>query len=317
MKTKAKRTIDYLRISVTDRCNLRCVYCTPVNGVPHFAKEDILNFDEIVQLVKIFASLGVRFLRITGGEPLIRRELSKVISMLNEIKGIEEISLTTNGLLLEHYARELKAAGLKRVNVSLDTLKSERFQRLARGGSLEKVLSGIKRALDVGLKPLKLNVVLMRGMNDDEIPDFVRFSKDTGVWVRFIEYMRISPLWNSDHYFPIEEAKKICYDNFELTKLDTQGPGPAEYFRVDGMGVVGFIKTKLENCMDCRRLRLTSVGELKLCLYQTRGIDLKDLLRKGKHDEIKKILNSWIKHKSKITYLQWKDSRAFMCQIGG
>lgn len=311
------RRIDYLRISVTDRCNLRCSYCMPKQGIVTNPQKDILTFEEIVRLTRIFSFLGIKNIRLTGGEPLVRRGIVDLIKALGEIEGIEDIALTTNGILLGSCVEDLKRVGLKRINISLDTLRQDRFRQITGSENFSKVLEGISAANKNSLLPLKLNVVVMKGINDDEITDFMDFCLSRGIVLRFIEFMKVTPLWREDYFIPIEDVKKICQKRYKLNKVNSLGWGPAEYYSLDN-GLVGFIKTEEYNCRSCTRLRLTSTGELKICLYQPKGISLRDFLRNKLTDsQIKDIIKKNICKKSQIDYRSWEPSNIYMCSVGG
>lgn len=289
------RLIDYLRISVTDRCNLRCIYCMSSQGVKPITHKDILTYEEIVRIVRIASTLGVRKVRITGGEPLVRKNITYLISSLNAIHGIEDISLTTNGVLLERYATELARAGLRRVNVSLDSLRPERYREITRGGNVENVLRGIEKAEEAGLAPVKINMVAIRGFNDGEIGDFARMTLKKSYQVRFIEFMPIGArgMWSPEKYIPIDEIKSIVQGIGSLTPIRIRKSGPARYFRFDGAaGVIGFINAiSHQFCSECNRLRLTSDGKLRPCLFSETEIDLKSPLRSGADDpEIERLI---------------------------
>ena len=281
-----QRPIDYLRISVTDRCNLRCVYCMPAEGVELMSHEDILTYEEIHTVARAAAELGINKVRLTGGEPLVRSGLSELIRMLAQIDGIDDISLTTNGTLLSRYAAELKRAGLQRVNVSLDTLKPDKFSLITRSNlALDDVLAGIEAARSVGLDPVKLNMVVVSGVNDDEILDFTAKTIDEGWHVRFIEFMSLGGVGSSNSRFtPVSEMRKRLEQVGELQPcLPDVGNGPARYFRFpDARGTVGFITPVSEHfCFHCNRLRLTADGRLRLCLLAEDEIDLRQSLRSG------------------------------------
>jgi len=278
------RPINYLRISVTDRCNLRCVYCMPAEGISLMSHNDILTYEEIYTVARAAAELGINKLRLTGGEPLIRLGLPKLIQMLAQIEGIDDISLTTNGVLLGRYASELKSAGLRRVNVSLDTLKPDRFKLITRlGDNLGEVLEGIEVAKAVGLEPVKLNMVVMAGINDDELLDFAAKTITEGWHVRFIELM---PIVGKDtaHFFSASEMRQRLEPMGELTPyLPSVGNGPAKYFRLpQAKGAIGFITPISEHfCFQCNRMRLTADGRLRPCLLSDYEVDLKKPLRSG------------------------------------
>lgn len=315
------RKIDYLRISVTDRCNLRCLYCIPAQGIETFAAKEILTFEEITRLVKVFSSLGIKKVRLTGGEPLVRKAIINLIQSLVNIKSIQEVSLTTNGIILASYAPALKKVGLKNINISLDTLHKERFKEITRTDLLDNVLRGIKEVKKVGFNSLKLNMVVMKGINDDEVIDFMEFCHYNKLILRFIEFMNITPLWNKAYFIPIEAVKNICQTKFKLTKIQAIdiGSGPAQYYRTDKGAIVGFIKTDENNCSICRRLRLTSTGELKNCLYEKGGFRLREFLRNGFDDEkIKDVIMTQIKTKqSSSFYMVSETPQLYMCSIGG
>lgn len=287
------RKHDYLRISVTDRCNLRCVYCMPPEGVEFLPHNKLLSYEEIEEIVKVGASLGIRKLRITGGEPMVRKDLEVLIGKLSRIEGIEDIALTTNAYFLSQKAKLLKDAGVTRVNVSLDSLRPDRFKEITRGGKLEKVLNGIEEAYQVGFKPIKINTVLMKGFNDDEIGDFLRMTIDNDVQVRFIEYM---PIGHSDDDWKagylsldyVKEQAKIL--GFELEESgNVFGNGPSENFRINGAkGSIGFISPISDHfCSECNRLRLTSDGYIKSCLYWDEESNVKQYI--GYEEKIKQV----------------------------
>ena len=311
------RKVDSLRISVTDRCNLRCAYCMPKEGIEPVLQQEVLAFEEITRLVNIFSSLGIKKIRLTGGEPLVRKGIMNLIRSLVNIKGIEEVALTTNGIMLFEYAPELKKAGVKRINVSLDTLKEDRFADITGRNGFYEVIKGIEKARNLGFSPIKINTVLMKGINDDELIDFVEFSLSKGLILRFIEFMRITPLWREDYFIPIEEIKEICLSRFKLEKTQYSGSGPAEYYKVT-QGIIGFIKTDENNCRQCNRLRLTSTGELKLCLYETGGLSLNSLLRNGAADEeIRDAIAVNLKLKEATDYQKWESGKVYMSVLGG
>lgn len=268
------RTHDYLRISVTDRCNLRCRYCMPAEGLEFLPNDRVLSFDEIEEVVRVGARLGIRRLRITGGEPLVRPNLEGLIERLSAIEGIDDIALTTNGIYLAQRAQALKAAGVTRVNISLDSLRADRFEKITRGGDLKRVLDALDAAYEVGFAPVKINCVLMKGFNDDEIDDFLRLSIEKPLTVRFIEYMPIGHEgddWRGS-YLPLDEVhKRATANGWTTTALEKEikGNGPANYFRIEGAaGEFGLIHPVSDHfCGSCNRLRLTADGNLKPCLY--------------------------------------------------
>jgi len=284
------RPIEYLRISITDRCNLRCVYCMPEEGVPQLDHADILRYEEIVRLVRTIVGLGVSKVRITGGEPLVRKGVESLVGMLAAIPGVGDLSMTTNGTLLAAKAEALAAAGLKRVNVSLDTLHPERFRAMTRRGRLEDVMAGLEAAKRAGLEPIKINVVVIRGLNDTEVVDFARRTVADGWHVRFIEVMPLGPgaLWAHDGFVPAAEVRRRIEAEFgPLVAIDGHGGGPARYYQIGGAaGTIGFISPLSEHfCFRCNRLRLTAHGQLMPCLMSEQAIDLRTPLRAGVTDE--------------------------------
>ena len=279
-----QRPINYLRISVTDRCNLRCIYCMPPSGVNLFPRNDILSYEEIGMVARAAAEVGITKLRISGGEPLVRSDLSKLMALLNKIDGIDDLALSTNATLLQAYATELKNAGLRRVNISLDSLKPDRFEQITRQGNLDQVLKGIEVAQSAGLLPVKINMVVLRGINDDEVPDFALKTLKDGWNVRFIELMPISNMGLSSHFVSTSEIKQRLTPLGELQPCQTEkGNGPARYFRLPGAsGTIGFISPITEHfCFGCNRLRLTADGRLRPCLLADDEINLRQKLRAG------------------------------------
>jgi cyclic pyranopterin phosphate synthase len=281
-----QRPINYLRISVTDRCNLRCIYCMPPDGVCLMSHDDILRYEEIYTIAQAAAELGIDKIRLTGGEPLVRAGLPELIQMLARIEAVDDISLTTNGTLLKRYAAELKQAGLRRVNVSLDTLKSDRFELITRGGgNISQVLEGIEAARAVGLTPVKLNMVVMSGINDDELLDFAIKTIAEEWHVRFIELMPMAgETAPAPRFVSAGEMRKRLEQLGELEPcLPSIGNGPAKYFRLPhARGTIGFITPVSEHfCFNCNRLRLTADGKLRPCLLSDYEVDLKQPLRRG------------------------------------
>lgn len=323
MKDKFGREIDYLRVSVTDKCNLRCIYCMDDKDNTFLKNDDKLTDDEIYRIVKESSELGIKKVRITGGEPLVRPNLVKLISRINSISGIEEIYLTTNGILLADMIDELAVNGLKGVNISLDSLKEERFNKLTRLGKLNKVLESIDKATALGIK-VKLNTVIVNDINKDEIIDFVNLTKEKNIDVRFIELMPIGVAINYKGVTNEEVLKVISenYSNYEEV-VRSKSSGPASYIKLkDAKGKIGFISA-ISNCFceNCNRIRLTPEGFLKQCLHFDYGIDLKSKLRAGINDEeLKKIIFDNIYDKpEKHLFLEKSDHKEirFMNQIGG
>lgn len=290
----------------------------PPGGIMHRSHDELLTFEQILRLARIFVSLGVTKIRLTGGEPLVRKDVIELIRFLTGLEGIEEVLLTTNGLFLPGYAEQLKTAGLRRINISLDTLKKDRFRRITKGGSLCDTLEGIEKAKEIGLDPVKLNMVVMKGINEDEIIDFADFAFSKGVILRYIELMKVTPLWREEHVMPIEDIREICENAFSLQKTENPDSGPAEYYEVAGKGLLGFIKTDGNNCVNCTRLRLTSTGEFKICLYETRGLHLKELLENGNCDEeIREAIKERLRMKETTDYRDWESGKVHMASVGG
>jgi GTP 3',8-cyclase len=285
-----RRPITYLRVSVTDRCNLRCVYCMPEAGLPWIPKPEILSYEEITAIVRAAASIGVRSIRLTGGEPLIRRDLQRLVGMIAAIPGIDDIALSTNGLLLAEQARGLRDAGLRRVNVSLDTLQDDRFTAIARRPGLERVLAGIDAALEHRLGPVKVNCVLMRGTNDDELERFGAMTRERAVHIRFIEVMPVQDNVDlqREAWISSDEVLERLGALGDLHPVpNPHGNGPARTFAYDGApGTVGVISPLAHDyCETCNRVRLSADGRLKLCLFGDHLIDLRTPLRAGGGEE--------------------------------
>ena len=285
------RVADDLRISVTDRCNFRCIYCMPAEGLKWLAREDVLRFEEIVRLARIFVQrYGVRTIRLTGGEPLVRVQLEDLVAMINAIDPTLDITMTTNGVLLREKAQKLYEAGLKRINISLDTLNMERFHEIARSDQFARTMDGIEAAREAGLWPIKLNMVVMKGHNDDEVVDFARLARDKGYEVRFIEFMPLDGdnIWTNEQVVPSLRIQEQIEDLFPLVPVHDPRPGPATKFKfVDGApGGIGFISSVSQAfCTSCNRIRLTAEGGLRTCLFSLHETPLRDLIRSGVSDE--------------------------------
>ena len=318
------RQIDYMRISVTDRCDLRCIYCaaTSFHNQTH---ENTLRYEEITRVAQAAATLGVTKIRLTGGEPLVRLHLDRLVAMLVSIPGIEEVSMTTNGTLLTRYAAELKAAGLKRVNISLDSLKPDKFACITGGDKLNEVLQSIDVANNIGLVPVKINMVVLKGINDDEILDFARKTINDGWNVRFIEHMPFAGAAKQDNdLVSSQEIMDIIRKQFgELQpRHPGVGNGPAKYYQLPGAnGTLGFIGAVTECfCADCNRFRLTSDGKLRPCLLDDDEIDIREALRRGATiEELAGIIQSAAMVKRAQHHLDTgsKPSARSMRQIGG
>lgn len=286
------RAINYLRISLTDRCNLRCVYCMPEEGVKWQPRADQLSADEIIQITQVAAQGGITRVRLTGGEPLVHPEIIEIVRRIASIPDIADVSLTTNAMLLERLAQPLAEAGLKRVNVSLDTLDPLKFKRITRGGDINRVWKGLAAAERVGLAPIKINTVVVRGLNDNELPAFARLTIENDWHARFIEVMPIGNAQDWGEGFPAPQDRYLSVQEMRaaLSAFDLQpatisiGNGPARTFRVSGgLGTVGFISPLGEHfCQNCNRLRLTSDGKLRPCLVIPAEVSLRDAVRSGK-----------------------------------
>ena len=279
MRDNYGRNINYLRISVTDRCNLRCIYCMPEEGVKSLKHEDILRFEDTLKIVKVAATLGINKIRYTGGEPLVMKDIDKLIYETSKVPGINDISITTNGILLSDMAEDLKKAGLNRVNISLDTLNSEKFKKITRIGSLDKVMESIYKCLSLGIKPVKINTVLMKGINDSEFVDFLNLTREIPVEIRFIELMPIG------EGVKMYEKNKLSFMEIlelhpELTQIQTQKSSTAQLYKLEGArGKIGFISpVSCKFCEDCNKIRLTSTGTIKPCLHSEEEINLRKYL---------------------------------------
>lgn len=326
MRDSYRRDINYLRVSVTDKCNLRCVYCMPPEGVESYPHEEILRLEEFEAIIRAAVLVGIKKIRLTGGEPLVRKGLEDLVRRISGIPGIDDITLTTNGLLLPPRARALKEAGIKRVNISLDTLKDERYRALTRGGELALAWEGIQSALDAGLHPVKLNTVVIRDFNDDEVVSIARLTLKRPLHIRFIELMPIgsSNTWAEGRFVPAQEIMdQITRKVGQLYPAKiTAGDGPAKYYRFkDAAGTVGFITSMSDHfCESCNRLRLTASGGLRPCLYDGREVDLKTPLRKGAGTrEIADLFMDAIHLKPDRHHMLegWRDKQRGMSQNGG
>ncbi len=280
------RPITYLRVSVTDKCNLRCVYCMPEEGLQWLRREDVLRYEEIVEIVRAAAAVGVRTIRLTGGEPLVRRDLDRLVRSIAAVPGIDDIALSTNALLLEEQIPALVDAGLTRVNISLDTLRPDRFEAISRRPGLDRVLRGIDAAIAAGLGPVKLNCVVMRGQNDDELADFAAMTKERAIYVRFIEVMPVHENLGlqAETYVSSEEIlERVATIGSIAPVPGPPGNGPARYFAFDGApGAVGVISPLSHDyCERCNRVRLTADGRLRLCLFGDQHVDLRTPVRAG------------------------------------
>ncbi len=317
------RTVRDLRISVTDRCNFRCRYCMPAEGMTWVPREEILTFEEIVRFARVCVErFGFNGIRLTGGEPTVRAHLPRLIGKLAELG--TDLSMTTNGATLRLLADDLAAAGLRRVNISLDSLHPDRFEKLTRRNDLEKVLDGIEAAREAGFDPVKINTVMMRGINDDEVVDFARFGRERGVTVRFIEFMPLDAggEWNESLVVPADEIVERISETFPIEAV-TRGSEPAERFRyVDGGGEIGVIASVTRPfCGNCDRVRLTAEGEFRTCLFALDEFDMRPLLRGGGDDDALAeaiavaVGRKWAGHRiGQVNFIRPSKS---MSQIGG
>lgn len=320
MLDKEGREITYLRISVTDLCNLRCKYCIPEEGVNKKCHSDILTFEEIEKVVRASAKLGINKIRLTGGEPLVRKGIVDLVNKISSIAGIKEVVMTTNGTLLKQLGKALKEAGLKRVNISLDTLKEDRYKNITRDGKISDVLEGLEAAKEAGLNPIKLNVVLIKGFNDDEIEDFVNLTIDKEIEIRFIELMPIG-INGLKFYEKFLSSKTVLQKIPNLIPIVSKDEfSTAKYYKLEGAkGKIGLINPISHNfCSKCNRFRLTSDGKIKPCLHSNREIDIKSALREDK--DIIPILAKAIRVKPKEHHINEEDYKPIdreMYQIGG
>ncbi|HYG97680.1 MAG TPA: GTP 3',8-cyclase MoaA [Terriglobales bacterium] len=288
------RRINYLRLSVTDRCNLRCQYCMPSDGVPKLCHSDILSYEDLFRIAKESVALGVEKLRITGGEPLVRKGIVEFVRSLSGLVGLKEIVLTTNGVLLPETAVALRQAGLRRLNVSLDSLKPQTFAAITRGGDLRRVLNGLAAAEEAGFPAAKINMVVMRGINDDEVLDFAALTLSKSHTVRFIEYMPTAqnPQWRSLHVSGDEILERVR-QRFTVTELVAgQTSGPARNYRIEGAaGAIGVITPISRHfCQQCNRIRITASGFAKACLFGRKQVDLKPCLASGDNSALRELL---------------------------
>lgn len=292
------REISYLRVSITDRCNYRCIYCKPEEQFEFIPHEEILRYEEIVEIIEEAVNLGVTKVRITGGEPLARKGVVDFIKKLREIKKLEDISLTTNGFFLSEYAEKLKDAGLNRVNISLDSLQEVKYKKITRGGNLKRVLKGIDSALKADLLPIKINTVLIKGINDNEVDDFVKLTIKRPLNIRFIELMPSGEELRDNYknkFVSVLETKESLAEKYLIRPIDiNSGNGPAKYYQIKGgQGTIGFITALSQHfCKTCNRIRLTSEGKLRPCLFSNKEVDIKQTIRNAKTDD--KIIRSKI-----------------------
>lgn len=318
---KYNRKIDYLRISVTDRCNLRCLYCMPQEGVKPKPHEEILSYEEIKSFAAASVKAGISKVRLTGGEPLVRKDAVKLVEMIANIPGLKDISLTTNGTLLPEFGEELKRAGLRRVNISIDSLDPQAYEKITRIGKLEHALAGLEKSFDIGFEPVKVNTVLVKGINDDP-EDFVKLIYNYPVHVRFIELMPMKAKQDSGLFLSIDELKANLarYGSFEPVE-GPKGAGPARYVTFKGaLGTIGFISPISHHfCSTCNRLRLTPDGKLRACLFSDKEFDIRPVLRDNlSEEEIIAFVRNVLTRKPEEHNIAGLDKMdRLMCQIGG
>lgn len=321
---KYGRVYNYLRISVTDRCNFRCKYCIPTYHFEFLHHNDILSYEDILFALNIFCEIGIKKVRITGGEPLVRKGITNLIGEIRKNIKIEEITLTTNGALLSKFSKDLKKAGINRINVSIDSLKPERYHSITGGFDLKNVINGIKAAQNEGILPLKVNTVLIRGFNEDEIIDFCHFAADNNINVRFIEFMPIgnSSNWSKDSVVSGREILDIISETFTLTKLEKHKyEGPSLNYRLSNGAKIGII-TPVSNhfCGSCDKLRLTADGKLRPCLLSDNEIDLTEAIKKRDADRLLNLIKESLKIKDWTHHVADNESMRFnrtMSHIGG
>ena len=320
------RRISDLRVSVTDRCNFRCQYCMPADGLPWLERDHILRFEEIQRVVGVMAGMGVTDVRLTGGEPLVRRDFPRLVGMLAGVPGVEDLSLTTNAYLLERDAEALVAAGITRVNVSIDSLQRDRFFQLTRRDSLPQVLRGLHAiAAFPEVRPIKVNAVALRGFTEEEALPFADFARSTSFQVRFIEFMPLDGdhAWSSDQVLPGEEIREIIHRVHPLEEAPREAHATARVFRfLDGRGEIGFINPVSEPfCADCNRIRLTADGKLRTCLFSIHETDLREPLRAGAGDaELETVIRDavWRKElKHRVGEPGFRQPPRTMSAIGG
>lgn len=318
MLDKKGRNIEYLRVSLTDRCNLRCIYCMPEKGIDKRCHEDILRFEEVEKVITACAALGIRKVRFTGGEPLVMKGIDKLIKHTASMPDINDISLTTNGILLADMAEDLKKSGLRRVNISLDTLRADKFKSITRMGDIDKVFKAIEKCLSLDMVPVKINTVLMKGINDDEIGDFLKLTMDSPIQVRFIELM---PIGEGQKYFDEYSMKveEIVERYPELIPVNDESRVASVYKMPGAKGSVGLISpVSCKFCQDCNRIRLTSTGTIKPCLHSAEEVNLKPYI----NDEQKLIdvIKNAVYNKPEEHHLETEkksDTDRMMYQIGG
>ena len=330
MLDKFNRDINYLRVSITDRCNLRCSYCRPKEGISLQGHDDILRYEEIIRVISVAVKMGLVKVRVTGGEPLVRRGVVDFLSALKNINGLKDISLTTNGILLEEFAKNIFDVGVCRINISLDSLNKDKYFHITNGGDLDAVLRGITKAEEIGFSPIKINTVVIKGFNDDEVLDFARLAAEKPFQMRFIELMPVGKtnLDYGEDYMPASQLIEKISQSYELEPMKSKknkSDGPARIFKIKGgRGEIGFINPVSDHfCSTCNRLRLTSDGKLRVCLLKEKEFDLKKALRENRSDiELENLIREAILLKPKqhdlvCTENSLKKCYRNMSEIGG
>lgn len=322
---KFGRTVDYVRLSVTDRCDFRCVYCM-AEEMTFVPRKEILSLEEIATIATAFSELGVKRIRLTGGEPLVRNNILSLIKQLGQLDGLDELTITTNGSQLTKHAAALKEAGIKRINISLDSLRTDRFQQLTRTGELSKVLAGIESAIAADFDKIKINAVVMKGRNDDEVVDLVHFAHNKGLDIAFIEEMPLGQIHEHDRalsFCSSEDIRKLLSPHFTLIPTTDHTGGPARYYHIEGSkSKIGFISPHSHNfCHLCNRVRVTAEGRLLLCLGNEHSVDLRTILRNGGSlTELKQAIINAMDIKPERHYFELDDSPQivrFMNMTGG
>ncbi len=320
-----ENNIDYLRLSLTDKCNLNCMYCTPLEKNQFLDRNEVLTYEEMTRIVILFAQLGIRKLRLTGGEPLIKRDIIDFVGMLRDTGALEEITMTTNGVYLQDRADKLKRSGLDRINISIDTLKRERFEAITGFDFFDDVWKGVEKALEAGLDPVKLNVVLMKGINDDEIADFAQLTLDRPLIVRFIEFFPTNKrsMKYAGSSLKSDEVKKRITGHFGMLESvsGVKGNGPSDYYKLAGSkGLVGLISSYTENfCNNCNRVRIDCAGRISPCLFSGHTHDMRPILRSGRFDDeaLVRMMRDALKIKSRYRKDKLRNGQLEMSSIGG
>ena len=294
------RIFKYLRVSVTDRCNYRCKYCSPYGTYTHIDHTKILRYEDILFVISVLAKYGLKKVRITGGEPLVRKGLAAFIKEVNDVPGIEEITITTNGSLLDRYGQELKEAGIKRVNISLDSLQAEKYAYITGGFDLDKIIRNINVAKTLGFDPIKINAVIIKEFNDNEIIDFCDFAYQTGTIVRFIEFMPVGNIeWNYENVYPSDDILKVISTTYGITYLNNNS-GPSKNYKLSNGATIGIISPITHHfCQTCDKLRLLANGSIRPCLLMDYEIDLFDIIKKRDENELITNLIDILKSKKK------------------